>query len=486
MIRIVSSKTNLDEDWSRWTKFKAGCSSGTLIAQPYYQQANASPPPGSTCIFATKPHCILAELKLESREHTYTFQARLPPVLPPSFKGVSTKYSYFVTVCVKLRSEESARMAHIPFYVAGTPGSLGDAARRGAPLPSFTGAEIASSNTSLETPGRKRLEKIPSIPSSAPVQLGRKLQHAPQASASSSRRESIGDEEEELVMLNARESIDEDAVSSIIPSSLYDDEGDMLFQVNRFPQRYGDGWNAEERSVAKLSDDRVLFSVEDDDDENVDADEYHTTSRIAPSPLFLPPSFSPRSSNMAPFDNHMVRAFNALTAKARVAKCFVSPYIVHPGDAINIRFEFVIGGGEKCTQVTAYIQLEERAIGPPPPSAAFEPILRKRQGAGPWTRTLSKKSLNVSICNSCAFSLSSYGVPSDFSTDLIVARSFLKLEFTTETMTSSLRVPLNVRPAPRSTRIVNIVPGFVSVPSPNSFVDRHASPLPTPTKKLLF
>jgi hypothetical protein len=449
---------------------------------------------GSTCIFAIKPYCLLAELALDG-EHLYTFQARLPPALPPSFKGVSTKYSYFLTVCVKLRSEESARIVHIPFFVAGTPGSLGDAARRGPPLPSFFGSD--GNRSQISTPvAPRRIVSAFNAPNSVD---GRVLQPTSPPVPSSNSKLFQGDEEEELALLG-----EENDTFSASPSSkngksrpesthptaddFEDDEVEVLFEVNRFPQKFGDKWDAEERSSSKLVDDRMLFTTNDGEDEDEELlEEYHmAVSRPAPSPIFGS-SPSPRTSNLAaPMDAQMVRAFNAQNAKSRVAKCFVQPYIVHPGDAVNVRLEFTPGSMDKCTRVQAFIQVEEKPIGPPPPSAAFEPILRKRQGGGPWTRTVAKKAVDVSICSSCAFSLSSFGAPPDFSTDFIIVRSYLKLEFTTDSMTSSLRIPLHVRPTPRLTRFVSIEPDVSAPNSPGSSLDRHASPLPTPAKKLMF
>jgi hypothetical protein len=370
-------------------------------------------------------------------EHTYTYQSSLPPVLPPSYRGVSTRYGYLLTICVKLRSEESARVAHIPFYVAGTPGSYGDAARAGPPSTAF----LESINGVGSNNNKRRI-----------------------------RDESSG-EEEELVML--QQAMQEEGLT---------DETDRE-HVNRFPARY-ETWDSSATSTLQHLNEKVWFLEREDGDEE--------GGEVFPSP-------SPRMNDAhhdfatGHGDGVAGKALNAQVAKGRLAKCYVLPSFVHPGDALNIRLDFS-NAAEKCRKVQAIIEVEERTTGPPPLVAVFEPLLRKRQGSGPWIRQIASKHLDVSICSSCAFSLSTYGVPPDFSTDLIIVHTYLRLEFTTESMVCSLRVALSVKPPARSTKLVSFAPDMAKEVNSSNGVSHpqllrrfeEQSPPPTPNKKLVF
>jgi len=394
---------------------------------------------GSTCLFATKPLCIAAELPLDG-EHNFIFQATLPPVLPPSFRGVSTRYGYLLTVCVKIRSEESARVAHIPFYVAGTPGSLGDAARIGVPSSAFL--ESASGGNGL---GRRR----------------------------QSRLRVDSDEDEELVMIQSE--MQEEGTTT-----------DPEF-INKFPFRYSTWDPTAISSRPQELDEKVWFLERDEAEEE--------TLDVAPLPS--PKLSDAHHSHAADLATETVstRALNAQIAKGRLARCFILPSLVNPGDPLNVRLDFT-GAAEKCLKVHARIEVEERTMGPPPLVAVFEPLLTKRQGSGPWIKQLASKSIDVSMCSSCAFSLSTYGAPPDFSTDLIVVHTYLRIEFTTPSMNCSLRVPLNVRPPARATRLVSLTPELErlsfpktpSVPPAPQVAQRFGeqSPPPTPQKRLVF
>jgi hypothetical protein len=398
---------------------------------------------GTTCLFATKPHCLAAELILQG-EHAFTFQVSLPPVLPPTFKGISTRYAYLLTVSVKLRSEESARFAHIPFYVAGTPGSHGDAARTG--LPSSTFKEyLNAGRTPLTNNGH---------------------------SARSKRAAEYSDDEEELVMIQ----------SAARESGL---NGDSDY-INRFPLRY-ETWDPSISSAPLESSGRLWFLERDEPEEEATEDDSLLSPRAAAA------LHHHTNQDTVFSDGVSVRALNVQTGKGRLARCFVHPSVVHPGDAINIRLDFA-QAAEKCSKVRIIIEVEERTSGPPPLVAVLEPLLRQRPGAGPWIKQLSSKSLDVFNTSSCAFSISTYGAPPDFSTDLIVVHTYLRIEFTTESMVCNLRVPLNVRPPPRALRVVSLSSTRDSsrmasptspLPSPTGRSEEQ-TPQPTPRRKLLF
>lgn len=396
---------------------------------------------GSTCLFTTKPHCLCAELLLREGEVvTYHLDSLLPPVLPPSFRGTSTRYGYLMTICVKVRTEQFARVAHVPFYVVGCGG--GDAAKLGPA--SMTFVERASNST---RPGAMR-------------------------------RSSSFSEEPELAFHSGRGL-------------------DSARDVNYFPRPYPE-WTGEVQSSLEKRE-RAMWRTGRDDDGDEDDDDDEDGGNEDGG--FSPPSpmYSPREggSNLGSEG----KAFNVSSGKQRIARCVVGPSLLHPGDACNVKIDLT-SDSARVAKVRLQIEVEESIMGPPPLVSAFEPLLVKRTPSGPWIRAVSSRTLDVSLCQSVSASLSTLGASVNFSTDLVFVHSYLRLEFYAEDGTmSSMRVALNIRPhqRPHVRPVMTApVPEFatnspVKQLSGSSLGSAHSasrfddqSPPPTPTKRLVF
>lgn len=79
----------------------------------------------SACLFSSKPCVVGANLNpSEASSHRYVFEATLPKRLPPSFRGHSVRYLYYLTIGVKLEGDDRPlQLTHVPFIVRC---SLGD------------------------------------------------------------------------------------------------------------------------------------------------------------------------------------------------------------------------------------------------------------------------------------------------------------------------------------------------------------------------
>ncbi|KAH9254138.1 hypothetical protein BASA81_007727 [Batrachochytrium salamandrivorans] len=398
---------------------------------------------GSTCLFTTKPHCLCAELLLREGEVvTYHLDSLLPPVLPPSFRGTSTRYGYLMTICVKVRTEQFARVAHVPFYVVGCGG--GDAAKLGPASSTFVERVVNSTR-----PGAMRRSS----------------------------------------------SFSEDLELTFAPGRGLDSARD----INYFPCPYPE-WTGEVQSSLEVRE-RAVWRMGRDDE-----DEYEGEEVVEDNKGFFPPSpmYSPREgsgSNLGGGESGG-KAFNVSSSKQRIARCVVGPHLLHPGDACNVKID--LAPDAKVAKVRLQLEVEESIMGPPPLVSAFEPLLVKRTPSGPWIRAVSSRTLNVSLCQSVSASLSTLGASVNFSTDLVFVHSYLKLEFYAEDGTmSSMRVALNVRPHLRPARMAMVAPtpefathspsSAVKQLSSSSLGSAHSasrfddlSPPPTPTKRLVF
>eukprot|EP00002_Diphylleia_rotans_P033103 TRINITY_DN7004_c0_g1_i4.p1 TRINITY_DN7004_c0_g1~~TRINITY_DN7004_c0_g1_i4.p1 ORF type:complete len:465 (+),score=94.77 TRINITY_DN7004_c0_g1_i4:1570-2964(+) len=71
----------------------------------------------SRCIFVSPPVVFAADFAIGAgNSKTFTLNSRLPPHLPPSFKGLSLKISYHLTVGVQ-QATEKVRLTNVPFRV---------------------------------------------------------------------------------------------------------------------------------------------------------------------------------------------------------------------------------------------------------------------------------------------------------------------------------------------------------------------------------
>jgi len=172
----------------------------------------------------------------------------------------------------------------------------------------------------------------------------------------------------------------------------------------------------------------------------------------------------------------------AVGSGERVARVVVCPSVLAPGEALVVKLDLA----RRCKSVMVSLEQEECAICPPPLHAAFEPLTRRRHGAGPWHKELVKVTRDTSLCTSLCVALPSVHVTPDFSTDLVAVRTLLVLAFDVlEGELMALRYPVAVRPHVAEPLQARFTPSLHRQDSMELSALKIGSPPPTP-KKLVF
>jgi len=172
----------------------------------------------------------------------------------------------------------------------------------------------------------------------------------------------------------------------------------------------------------------------------------------------------------------------AVGSGERVARVVVCPSVLVPGEAFVVKLDLA----RRCKSVALSLEQEECAMCPPPLHAAFEPLMRRRHGAGPWHKELVKITRDTSLCTSLCVALPSVHVTPDFSTDLVAVRTLLVLAFdVVDGDLMVLRYPVAVRPHAAEPMLARFTPSLHRQDSMELSAVKIATPPPTP-KQLVF
>lgn len=143
--------------------------------------------------------------------------------------------------------------------------------------------------------------------------------------------------------------------------------------------------------------------------------------------------------------SEMFTMINAMEKSHLIAKCYFQSQ-VRKGEAVMVKFDF-FDSDILSNKVVVNLETEEKVLCELPIRAAFEPLLTKKP-VGNTIKTIESCEKIVRNCKSMFTELSTMNCPPDFSTDLILVTSSLRVEFysiNNPTIPLVLRVPVNVR-----------------------------------------
>lgn len=425
------------------------------------------------CLFTSPIHIFAKSIKvIPGTERRYQFSIRLPPILPPSYRGTSVRYWYLITVAIKLQSSQNITHFSFPVTVLG----LGEDYQNISDIDTQPSSSLSASSTnaSSSSPYSSTSASPTQHPSETPF-------------VSLSNRASNGGDGIVPALGSAPPKI-----SRRVPHPI---ESENVTRAMKFPRSYPNH-QYDPRSRETTGDSRVRLATANEGVHNsitsVNPFEKETLAanlRRARGPgralTVVDPNLGglrlrPRINSDAPSLPRPPVSVNIGTGDNHVAKFTLRKSFVSPGEDFLIAFDFS-NAKIRCFKVNVAIETEEKSVAPPPPQAAFVALRQSKSiqgslsnssgiagsssssvsaqsqafeqtdhiyghsstsnirdyyfgestvGQGPWHRVLATYEFIVSSSSICSMvlTLPNDATP-DFATDYIFVHSFLRFEF---------------------------------------------------------